>query len=114
MTLFGNPEDFVVSSDLQFSVRDFLETAAKVIDLSISWSGNGLNEIGVDQNGRTIVNVKREYFRPSDVDALIGDSTRARKKLQWEPKISFQSLVQEMMNSDLHFTRNGMIPDPFE
>ena len=108
------PEDFVVSSDLQFSVRDFLETAAKVIDLSISWSGNGLNEIGVDQNGRTIVNVKREYFRPSDVDALIGDSTRARKKLQWEPKISFQSLVQEMMNSDLHFARNGMIPDPFE
>ncbi|AWN73949.1 GDP-mannose 4,6-dehydratase [Legionella anisa] len=95
------PEDFVIATGQQFSVREFVEAAAHVVNINITWHGEGDKEIGCDQNGNNIVCVDPRYFRPSEVDNLLGDATKAREKLGWIPKTSFQSLVSEMMLEDL-------------
>ena len=94
-------EDFVIATGVQYSVREFIEVAAKEIDIKINWSGTGTDEMGADQNGNTIVRVDPRYFRPSEVETLLGDATKAREKLGWTPKTSFQSLVKEMILADL-------------
>lgn len=96
------PEDFVIATGEQYSVREFLETAAAEIDLKITWKGQGVDEVGMDQQGRVIVRVDPRYFRPSEVATLLGDATKAREKLGWVPKTSFKSLVTEMMQGDLN------------
>lgn len=96
------PEDFVIATGEQYSVREFLETAAAEIDLKITWQGTGVDETGTDQNGKVIVRVDPRYFRPAEVATLLGDATKAREKLGWVPKTSFQSLVTEMMRGDLN------------
>ena len=88
--------------------------AAKCIDLHITWHGVGESEVGVDQDGREIINHRKEYYRPAEVETLLGDSSLARKDLEWEPKINFSSLVKEMMMSDLALLQNGKMPNPFE
>jgi len=95
------PEDFVIATGEQHSVREFVELAAKELGLSIMWQGQGVDEKGVDQNGRVIVQIDPRYFRPTEVETLLGDATKAREKLGWKAKTSFVDLVKEMVHSDL-------------
>tara|TARA_B100000212_G_scaffold269499_1_gene208868 strand:+ start:736 stop:1815 length:1080 start_codon:yes stop_codon:yes gene_type:complete len=95
------PEDFVIASGIQYSVRDFINEAAKVLNMTIHWSGEGLDEIG-RWNGQEIIKIDPRYFRATEVETLLGDATKAREKLNWEPKISFENLVQEMALADLN------------
>ncbi len=95
------PEDFVIASGEQYSVREFVEIAAKEIDIDITWHGKGLEETGVDQNGKVIIRIDQRYFRPSEVESLLGDASKAREKLGWVPKTTFKDLVIEMMREDL-------------
>ncbi|MBA2653225.1 MAG: GDP-mannose 4,6-dehydratase [Tatlockia sp.] len=99
------PEDYVIATGEQFSVREFVETAAAEIKMNVSWKGEGINEVGMDQNGKVIVRVDPRYFRPAEVSTLLGDATKAREKLGWVPKIKFKELVSEMMLSDLDAAR---------
>ena len=101
MLQLPQPEDFVVASGLQHSVRRFVELAAEQLGLTISWRGAGVDERGFDQAGRCIVAVDPRYFRPAEVDNLLGDASKATDKLKWRPKISFEELVREMTAQDL-------------
>lgn len=95
------PEDYVVATGRQYSVRDFVDSAAAEIGIKIRWDGSGVDEKGYDPSGNCIVRVDPRYFRPAEVDTLIGDSSKAREKLNWQPKIGFKELVAEMMREDL-------------
>jgi GDPmannose 4,6-dehydratase len=95
-----NPEDFVIATGQQYSVRDFINLAAENLDMKIEWKGKGVNEVGLFK-GKDIVKVDPRYFRPAEVDSLLGDFSKAKKKLGWSPKISFEQLVKEMINEDL-------------
>ena len=91
------PDDFVIATGVQYSVREFVEEAAPYFGMKIVWEGEGLDEIGIDKNtGRTIVRVNPKYFRPAEVETLLGDATKAKEKLGWEPKTSFKQLVEDM------------------
>ena len=94
------PEDFVIATGIQNSVRDFVNAASKELDIKIDWIGVGENEMGVDQNGNVIVKVDPRYFRPTEVETLLGDPTKAKEKLGWSPKITFEELVAEMIRED--------------
>ena len=93
------PDDYVIATGEQHSVREFVDAAARVIDMPIEWIGDGLNERGT-WNGRTVVAVDAGYFRPTEVDSLLGDATKARQRLGWKPKIQFEALVREMAQAD--------------
>lgn len=95
------PEDFVIATGVQYSVRDFVDAAAKELGIAISWKGEGVDEKGFDANGKCIVAVDPRYFRPTEVETLLGDATKAKQKLGWTPKISFEQLVTEMVRTDL-------------
>jgi len=91
------PDDFVIATGVQYSVRDFVETAAPYFGMEIVWEGEGLDEVGIDKNtGRTVIRVNPKYFRPAEVETLLGDATKAKEKLGWEPRISFKQLVEDM------------------
>ncbi|WP_300493044.1 GDP-mannose 4,6-dehydratase [uncultured Methylophaga sp.] len=94
------PEDFVIATGVQYSVRDFVNTAAKELDITIRWEGKGVDEKGYDAEGKCIVQVDPRYFRPTEVETLLGDPTKAKEKLGWTPKISFEELVAEMVLED--------------
>jgi len=94
------PDDFVIATGKQYSVRDFINIAAKNLDMKIEWKGKNENEVGIYKN-KKIIKVDKSYFRPTEVDSLLGDATKAKKKLGWKPKISFEQLVKEMIESDL-------------
>jgi GDPmannose 4,6-dehydratase len=95
------PEDFVIASGEQYSVRQFIEISAGELGISIKWKGKGVNEKGYDADGKCIVQVDTRYFRPTEVETLLGDPTKAREKLGWIPKITFRELVSEMVREDL-------------
>jgi len=95
------PEDFVIASGVQYSVRDFVDAAAKELGIQVTWKGQGVDEKGYDAQGRCIVQVDPRYFRPTEVESLLGDATKAREKLGWTPKITFAELVAEMVREDL-------------
>jgi len=95
------PDDFVIATGVQYSVRDFVNAAAKELDIKINWQGEGVNETGADESGRVIVKVDPRYFRPTEVETLLGDPTKAKEKLGWTPRTSFQELVSEMVREDL-------------
>jgi GDPmannose 4,6-dehydratase len=98
----AKPEDFVIATGVQYTVRDFVEATAKEIGMQIRWEGTGENERGYEAvTGQCIVAVDPRYFRPTEVETLLGDATKARQKLGWVPKISFAELVSEMARSDL-------------
>ncbi len=99
-----HPEDFVIATGVQYSVRDFVDAAARELNLPISWSGSGVNEVGTTVDGKAIVRVDPRYFRPTEVETLLGDASKAREKLGWTPKISFNELVAEMVREDLKST----------
>jgi GDPmannose 4,6-dehydratase len=93
------PEDFVIATGKQCSVRDFINEAVKNLDMKIEWRGHGVEEVG-SFNGKDIVIVDKRYFRPAEVETLLGDATKAKEKLNWTPKISFEELVKEMVEED--------------
>lgn len=96
------PEDFVIATGVQYSVRDFVNIAAKELDIDVRWEGKGVDEKGYDvASGKCIVQVDPRYFRPTDVEALLGDPTKAYQKLGWKPRITFHELVSEMVREDL-------------
>jgi GDPmannose 4,6-dehydratase len=94
------PEDFVIATGVQHSVRDFVNVAARELDMVITWNGKGLDEKGYDESGKCIVLVDPRYFRPTEVETLLGDASNAKEKLNWTPKISFDELVKEMVSVD--------------
>jgi GDPmannose 4,6-dehydratase len=95
-------EDFVIATGTQHSVRDFVVAAGSLLNMRIEWRGKGVDEVGIDSiSGRTLVRVDPRYFRPTEVDTLLGDPTKARQKLGWSAEVSFSELVSEMVASDL-------------
>ena len=94
-------DDFVIATGVQYSVRDFVNAAADELGISISWKGEGIDEKGYDADGKCIVAVDPRYFRPTEVETLLGDASKAKEKLGWEPKITFDELVKEMVREDL-------------
>jgi GDPmannose 4,6-dehydratase len=95
------PEDFVIASGIQHSVRDFVDLAARKLDMRFKWSGKGLEEKALDQTGQARVAVDPRYFRPAEVETLLGDPSKAKTKLGWSAKVSFEQLVEEMAGEDL-------------
>lgn len=105
-----HPQDLVIATGKQHSVRDFIELAASILDLQITWKGTGEQEIGIDGTGRRIIAIDPRYFRPTEVDSLLGDFSLARRKLGWAPKVSFKELVNEMVCTDLeHAQRDKLL-----
>ena len=94
------PEDFVIATGIQYSVREFVDAAARELELSIRWEGQGVDEKGFAADGRCIVAVDPKYFRPTEDETLLGDASKAHAKLGWKPRISFDQLVQEMVRED--------------
>ena len=96
------PDDFVLATSKAYSVREFVELAFSFVDISIEWSGTGVNEVGKNsKNGETLIKIDSAYFRPAEVDYLRGDYKKANKILGWKPKISFKELVKEMVENEL-------------
>ena len=95
------PEDFVIASGVQYSVRQFVDAAAAELDMKIRWQGEGVEEKGYNEGGRCVVAVDPRYFRPTEVETLLGDASKARTQLGWTPKITFAELVAEMVREDL-------------
>ena len=95
------PDDFVISTDKTYSVKDFINIASKKLNLIIKWKGKGINEKGVDENGNIIIEIKKEYMRPAEVNFLRGDFAKARKILKWKPKYSIYSLIDDMINYEM-------------
>lgn len=96
------PEDFVIATGVQYSVRDFVNAAAKELGIQVRWEGKGVDEKGYDNaTGKCIVQVDSRYFRPTEVETLLGDPTKAKEKLGWIPRTTFQELVSEMVREDL-------------
>jgi GDPmannose 4,6-dehydratase len=97
-----NPDDYVIATGEQHSVREFCEIAFKKVGIDLGWQGEGLNEKGIDkETKKVLVKVDHRYFRPAEVESLLGDSTKAKKSLGWESKTSFEELIEEMINFDL-------------
>jgi GDPmannose 4,6-dehydratase len=99
------PEDFVIATGKQYTVRDFINEAAKNLDIKIEWKGKNLKEIG-SYDGKDIIKIDPRYLRPTEVETLLGDASKAKEKLNWSPKISFNELVKEMVDNDLKLEKN--------
>jgi GDPmannose 4,6-dehydratase len=102
------PEDFVIATGKQYSVRDFINVAAKELDMNIIWRGKDLNEVA-SFNGRDIIKIDADYFRPTEVDNLLGDATKAKIKLGWKIKTTFVELVSEMIKEDLKLANYDLL-----
>jgi len=102
------PEDFVIATGKQFSVRDFINLASNHLNMKIQWSGKDLNEVG-SLEGIDIIKVDPKYFRPTEVETLLGDASKAKEKLNWSPKISFDQLVKEMIDEDLKLAKKILL-----
>ena len=94
------PDDFVIATGIQYSIKQFINLTAKKLKMNIKWKGKGINEKGFDKDGKIIIECDRNYFRPLDVETLLGDAKKARKKLKWKPEINLNSLVDEMIVSE--------------
>jgi GDPmannose 4,6-dehydratase len=95
------PQDYVIATGHQYSVREFVEHAAAHLGIDLRWKGVGADELGMDAEGRVIVQVDPRYFRPAEVETLLGDASKAHRELGWQPRISFAELVSEMVTEDL-------------
>ena len=96
-----SPDDYVIATGIQHTVREFVEVAASRLDLDLSWKGSGLEEVGCDKHGTPIIKIDSRYFRPTEVDSLLGDAGKAFRALNWSPEISFTDIVTEMVDEDL-------------
>jgi len=104
------PDDFVLATGETHSVRECVEAAAKILDIDIEWNGKGMQEKGIDKKtGKTIIEIDERYFRPSEVDLLIGDCSKAKKILGWEPKTKFEDLIKIMVESDIEEVNNEKV-----
>ena len=105
-----NPEDFVIATGVQYSVRDFVNKAAKAVDIEMEWKGEGIDEKGYDKaTGKCLVEVDPRYFRPTEVETLLGDPTKAKEKLGWVPKITLDEMVTEMVENDLMIAKRDAL-----
>ncbi len=101
MMQLKRPDDFVIATGKQYSVKDFVNISAKYLGIRIKWTGSGINEKGIDKNtSKTIIKIGKRYFRPTEVESLLGDARKAKKILKWKPKISFNQMVKEMVTED--------------
>jgi GDPmannose 4,6-dehydratase len=106
----AKPEDYVIATGQQYSVRQFVEAAAQELEIQIEWQGQGLDEVGIDgKTGKRVIAVDRRYFRPTEVDTLLGDATKAYQQLGWKPRIGFRELVQEMVKEDLSIAQRDRL-----
>ncbi len=104
------PRDYVIATGEAHSVRELVEEACGALEMEIEWKGKGINEIGINkETGKTIIEIDPEYFRPTEVDLLIGDGSKAKKDLGWKPKTRFKDLIKLMAESDLEIVKNGGI-----
>jgi GDPmannose 4,6-dehydratase len=104
------PEDFVIATGKQYSVRDFVVAAGSLLDMKIEWQGEGVDEVGIDTvTGRKLVRVDPRYFRPTEVETLLGDATKARERLGWTAEVTFPELVAEMVESDLDLAKRDAL-----
>ena len=103
------PDDYVIATGIQHSVRDFINIAAGEIDMKITWEGSGVEEKGYLEDGSCIVLVDPAYFRPTEVETLLGDPSKARNELGWKPEISFGELVSEMMAFDMKAAERDLL-----
>ena len=104
------PKDYVIATGKSYSVRDFVNVAFKVVGKNIIWKGKGLNEVGIDSKSeKVLIKVNKNYYRPSEVEILRGNPSKAKKELNWKSKITFEELVEEMVLSDLRKVRNNEI-----
>ncbi len=96
------PDDYCISTGVQYTVREFVDAACKEVGIKLRWEGKGIHEKGIDAaSGKSLVEVDPRYFRPAEVDTLLGDSTKAREKLGWVPEITLDEMVAEMVREDL-------------
>ena len=104
------PEDFCIATGVQFSVRDFIDVAWGYLGHKVRWEGSGIDEKGYDvSSGKLIVKVDQRYFRPTEVETLLGDPTKAKERLGWVPKITFQEMVSEMMENDINIAKRDSL-----
>jgi len=104
------PDDFVIATGVQYSVRDFVNKAAEAVDIEIEWKGEGVDEKGYNKaTGECIVEVDPRYFRPTEVETLLGDPTKAKEKLGWVPKITLQEMVTEMVENDMMIAKRDAL-----
>ncbi|KZC04810.1 PREDICTED: GDP-mannose 4,6 dehydratase [Dufourea novaeangliae] len=104
------PDDYVIATGETHSVREFVEAAFQYVGRTIKWQGEGVNETGQDaQTGQVLVRVNPKYFRPTEVDVLLGDASKAKEKIGWKPTVTFEALVKDMMDSDLELMRKNPI-----
>jgi GDPmannose 4,6-dehydratase len=94
-------QDYVIATGKQYSVREFVQRCATLLELDLTWSGSGVKEKAVDKAGNVVVAVDERYFRPTEVETLLGDPSKAQRELGWVPRTSFDELVREMVESDL-------------
>jgi GDPmannose 4,6-dehydratase len=101
----SQPRDFVVSTGTQYSVRQFCEASARALDYDLIWEGSGVDEVGINaKSGKVVIRIDPEFYRPAEVNTLLGDSSEARKVLGWMPKHTFDSMVTSMVEADLRRT----------
>lgn len=97
-----NPDDYILATGETHTVREFIEKSAKILDINLIWQGQGIDEKGIDQDsGNIIIEIDKKYFRPAEVDFLLGDYSKAKKELGWEPTVKFDELVKIMIEEDL-------------
>jgi GDPmannose 4,6-dehydratase len=110
MLQHDTPEDFVIATGKQYSVRDFVVAAGAELGMKIEWRGSGVDEVGVDTvSKKSIVHVDPRYFRPTEVETLLGDPSKAKKLLGWSAAVSFPQLVKEMVASDLGLAKRDAL-----
>jgi GDPmannose 4,6-dehydratase len=95
------PKDYVIATGHQYSVRDFVDSAAACLEMKLDWEGEGEQERALDAKGRVVVSVDPRYFRPTEVETLLGDPSKAHRELGWKPQTTFQRMVAEMIEHDL-------------
>ena len=100
----NKPTDYVIATGKQHTVREFVNLATKKLNMKISWKGKGIYEKGII-DGKEIIKIDPNYFRPSEVEDLLGDASKAKNKLGWKPKISFDKIVEEMIEEDLKLAK---------
>ena len=103
-----SPDDFVIATGKQYSVRDFVIAASRELEMDLTWSGEGLDE-KAHIDGNCVVQVDRKYFRPTEVETLLGSSEKAKEKLGWVPKVSFKELVAEMARADFELAKKDLL-----
>ncbi len=106
MMQYKRPDDFVICSGKQYSIRDFINMVSKALGMKLKWKGKGIKAKAFDENNRCIIECRKKYFRPSEVDTLIGDPSKARKLLKWKPKHNIHSLIKDMISYELDIHKN--------